>query len=330
MEKVGKISDARDFVANYELNQYRYSGFWVGREYEHRSEISLLKRLFALHVPDAAKRTIIDLGGAYGRLLPVYGNLFKRVLLADYSMNELHEGQVGISQSPFALKVNYVALNAYRLPFPSASIDALLSVRVMHHLKDMPLFISELFRTLKPGGIAIIEFANKNHILALIRNFLRGNLKYISEPILQVQHDQESAQGTREGQIPIMYNFSPSYIKKLSQSVGFSVDGMYACSFLRSALLKKLFPTSLLVWKESILQRFFGWLHISPSVFIVLRKKGVFEAGTGRTSFVCPTCNSPLQVREKGTFACTQGHLFKQKESSIVDLRDPRPETIDF
>jgi len=328
-----KVVDSRDFVANYELNQYSYSGFWKGREYEHLAEVHLLQRLFSRYLPDSESRRIVDLGGAYGRLLSVYGEAFKEIILADYSTRELLEGKKNIDRSAFAQKVSYMALNAYRLPLRDNTVDALLSVRVMHHLKDLPVFFQELERVLVPGGVAIIEFANKNHLLSLVRRWLKLDFAYAKEPIYRVQHQQQSSQGMKEGQVAIMYNFSPMFVNKTATAVGLTVNGMFGCSFLRIPILKKLFPTSLLLFKEKVLQKFFGKWLITPSVFAVFQKPGKFvqsaETPTQSNQLQCPTCGETLALHD-AAYTCPSRHVFVQKNAAIIDLRDPPPESVDF
>jgi ubiquinone/menaquinone biosynthesis C-methylase UbiE len=329
-----KVADSRDYIANYELNQYSYQGFWVGREYEHLAEVNLLHSLFRRYVPQSDSRTLVDLGGAYGRLLPMYGNLVKGVVLADYSTHELLTGKKRIDNTSFAENVGYVALNAYRLPFKNNSVDSLLSVRVMHHLRDLPLFIHELERVLVPGGVAIIEFANKNHILSLVKRWAKFDFSYSSKPVLQVAHMEESSQGMKEGQVAIMYNFSPKFVKKTMEDAGLVVKKMSGCSFLRLRFLKKIVPVGLLLFKEKLLQQLFGWFLITPSVFIVVEKAGKFVSSPAESLLTvnrlqCPTCGS--EVRENsGVLTCIRGHVFPQRIEGVVDLRDPRPEKVDF
>lgn len=324
-------NEAKDFIANYELNEYRYSNFWGGREYEHKAEVNLLHRLFRKYLPDLAVRTIMDLGGAYGRLSPLYERQAKNIILADYSTSELQDGITNIKDSDYQGKYSFLALNAYKIPLKNDSLDALLSVRVMHHLRDINLFWEELGRVLVPGGIAVVEFANKNHIVAVIRNILKGKFfSYLKQDILQVGH-QQTSQGMKDGQVSIMYNFSPAHIKKLSRDNNVEIEGMFACSFLRSTLLKRLFPVSLLLAVENVLQLLFGWLLITPSVFIVLRKPGNFVPHNEslQTQLRCPICYGELTSAQQ-TYNCENKHAFSQAKPGIVDLRDPRPEEVDF
>lgn len=328
-------SDSKDFVANYELNDYRYQEFWKGRQYEHESEVLLLRKLLKKHIPDLAQRNIMDLGGAYGRLSFLYEKDAKGVILADYSTAELKEGISRISKLPEQKKFSFVALNAYKLPYKNNSLQALLSVRVMHHLKNIELFWEELARTLSPGGVAIIEFANKNHILALVRHAFKFKLlQYIKVNTIQVGH-QQTSQGMKEGQVSIMYNFSPSYLAKLTQKFGLELEGRYSCSFFRHRAFKKYIPHTLLLSLEKLAQSLFGWTQITPSVFFVVRKPLTFteankiESTELQESLCCPLCYSEVAHNSTG-YVCTQGHEFQSSEDVIVDLRDPRPSEITF
>ncbi len=324
--------DAKDFVANYELNDYRYSAFWVGREYEHESEVLLLNRLIAQYLPDLKERRIIDLGGAYGRLAPIYSHA-KEIVLADYSTGELKDGQKRLQKVSYASKLKYVALNAYRLPFAENSIDALLSVRVMHHLKDANIFLQQLATALVPGGVAIIEFAHKNHLLSLLKNLFRGKLRsFLSQQILEVNHRADS-QGvaTEKGQISIMYNFSFEYFRDNAIKSGLRVEGVYPCSFLRLGFLKKRFKVATLLKFENFLQRFLSFLRVTPSLFIVLSKNGRFEPSSLslEETLQCPTCSTQVKSA-KESLKCVNGHDFPQSQKDIIDLRDPRPEEVNF
>ncbi|MCC7304003.1 class I SAM-dependent methyltransferase [bacterium] len=322
----------KDFIANYEMNNYKYSDFWIGREYEHEAEIFLLQNIVKKHLPDLQERELVDLGGAYGRLLTVYGKQAKRIVLADYSTNELRQGLSNVMHSPIKGKISFLALNAYKMPFGDNTVDALLSVRVMHHLKDIHLFFSDLARVLKPGGKAIIEFANKNHLLSLFRHAKKLDLSsFLREDVTQVTHRKDS-QGIKTGQLSIMYNFSYKYIKEKAQVVGLGVEASYACSFLRSTFFKHIFDTPTLLKLESVFQKLFCWTRITPSVFIVLSKKGEFIAtdDSVMAKLFCPTCSAALKKANAGCLSCPNGHEFQQNNSEIIDLRDPRPEVIDF
>lgn len=321
-----------DFVANYELNSYKYSNFWKDREYEHKSEVMLLEKLFRKFLPDLNIRVIMDVGGAFGRLTPSYAPQAKHVILADYSAHELTEGVANIQGKPFASKISFLALNAYKMPLKDESLGALLSVRVMHHLKTPELFFGEVSRVLTPGGVAIVEFAHKNHILALFKALIKGKIQeFLATSVTEVSHKADS-QGIAAGQISLMYNFSLSYLEDVAKTAGLDVAGVYSCSFLRIPLLKKIVPMPFLLLAEQILQNLFFWTHITPSLFLVLKKPGTYIPSAMwnmETQLVCPTCQTKV-IQQNGALLCIQGHSFVQKYPSVVDLRDPRPETVTF
>jgi len=323
--------DPRNYIANYEMNNYSYGAFWKGREYEHGAELNLLTFLFKKYLPDLGKRRIVDIGGAYGRLAPLYAHTAKETIIADYSTKELLSGLTGL-KGTYGKNIKYLALNAYKMPFKDRSIDSVLSVRVMHHLKDTDIFFKELYRVLSPGGVAIIEFAHKDHIVALFRALLSFKLlSFLKKKRIAVSHKSEASQGIQEGQVAIMYNFSVKSIKRIAKDMGFEVKGVYACSFFRSTLLKRFLKAPFLLKVEKIMQKFFGWLKITPSIFIVLRRPGIFT--TKKQSFEnilgCPICGKDF-TKSTEKYVCKSKHVFKQKIKDIIDLRDPPPEDVTF
>lgn len=320
--------NSKDYIANYELNRYQYSEFWKDRGYEHKAEDLRIRSLLSLYLSDLSTRNIIDIGGAFGRLTYLYSEA-KNIVLMDYSTNELQEGVSHIKDLPYKEKVTFLAANAYKIPVKDGAFGAILCVRVMHHLKETSLFFAEVSRILAPGGVAIIEFANKNHILSLFRNWLRGNRGFAKQAVSAVSHNSATSQGIAHGQESIMYNFSPQYVVETAISAGLTVKGSYSCSFLRIAALKKIFPESLLVRIESIFQKIAAHLLLTPSVFVVLQKNGQYQALSNQQMYQCPDCGAVLTIKDT-VWKCSERHTFDQKNLDIVDLRSPRPEQVTF
>ncbi len=57
-------------LADYNDKNYDYTKYWVGRDYENASEFIALERLLP-HNYDENKK-VIDVGGGFGRLLPIF------------------------------------------------------------------------------------------------------------------------------------------------------------------------------------------------------------------------------------------------------------------
>jgi len=54
-----------------------------------------------------------------------------------------------------------------------ASLDALVMVRVMHHLADVPLALKQIRRVLHSNSVAVLEYANKRNVKSVARWLLR-------------------------------------------------------------------------------------------------------------------------------------------------------------
>jgi SAM-dependent methyltransferase len=61
-----------------------------------------------------------------------------------------------------------VAGNLPPLPYPDASFDSLVSFQVIEHIQDDTLFLKEIHRVLRPGGVALITTPNRP--MSLSRN----------------------------------------------------------------------------------------------------------------------------------------------------------------
>lgn len=62
-----------------------------------------------------------------------------------------------------ALPIQIVEEFGERLPFDDNSFAVIHARQVLHHARDLPLFCSELFRVLQPGGILI---ATREHVIS--------------------------------------------------------------------------------------------------------------------------------------------------------------------
>lgn len=57
--------------------------------------------------------------------------------------------------------IEFLTGDAKKLPFPDASLDAVCCFQVLEHLPDAPGFLSEVHRTLKPGGQLFLTTPNR-------------------------------------------------------------------------------------------------------------------------------------------------------------------------
>lgn len=65
-------------------------------------------------------------------------------------------------------KVHYVKANAYELPFPNETFDAVSAMDILEHVEHPHLLIKEASRVLKKGGIFFFHTFNRNPISYLL------------------------------------------------------------------------------------------------------------------------------------------------------------------
>src|SRR5271157_6391815 len=274
-------------VCDYEGSDYQ-SSFWEqgGREYEDRVEAIALKRL----LPKSG-RLMLELGAGAGRNTPRYLG-FERIVLLDYSRTQLEQAQQRLGKSN---KYIYVAADAYRLPFVDGLFDAATMIRTLHHMADAPKALNQIWNVLVPNAIFILEFANKLNLKAMARYWLKRQVwsPFTLEPV-------EFAK--------LNFDFHPTAITKWLNELGFRVEKTLTVSHFRIGFLKRIIPTSVLVFFDSLFQwtgAFFQW---TPSVFVRTAVSSQQSAVSvplcmihyPLSLFKCPECGgAPLEERSE-------------------------------
>jgi ubiquinone/menaquinone biosynthesis C-methylase UbiE len=93
---------------------------------------------------------MLDAGGGTGRVATALRGMVREVFVADTSRGMLRHAK--------GKGLGTVCTQVESLPFPSRSIDRILMMDALHHMKDQRLAICELWRVLAPGGrILVVE-----------------------------------------------------------------------------------------------------------------------------------------------------------------------------
>lgn len=247
-------------------DSFDYPAYWIGREYEHKSEIFAIKTFL-----NKIKKinSVLEIGAGFGRLASTYSFRAKKVTLSDPSSRTLK-----VARETFRSKPNfkYIHSSIENLPkkIRKNTIDLIIIVRVLHHLKDINTAFKIINGMLKPGGYLIFEFANKKHLKARARNFLKGNFKFNKDTETT---DIRSKRAIKKGTLPFL-NYHPEKIRSVLGEFGFEVIEKRSVSNIRSSFLKRIFSTELLVFLEKNLQSIFSLLDLGPSIFVLARKRG--------------------------------------------------------
>jgi len=233
-------------VCDYEGSAYQ-TEFWTSdRRYEDSVERVALQKL----LPRTGRR-LVDIGTGFGRLANLYTG-YEQVILLDYARSLLIEARRRLGRDDRYL---YVVADLYHLPLASASVDTAVTVRVLHHIRELPRAFAEIARIVKPGGSYVLEYANKRHLKAILRWLLR---KQSENPFSEEAYEFA----------PLNFDFHPNQLEGLLEESGFQLETRLAVSTFRAAILKRLVPARLLVILDHLFQARLAPLSLSPSIFL--------------------------------------------------------------
>jgi SAM-dependent methyltransferase len=276
-------------VIDYEGSPYRRA-FWEGqgREYEDQVERLALQRLLPTHGPRLA-----EIGAGFGRLADLYQG-YEQVILFDYSRTLLKEAVQQWGSDP---RFIFVAGNLYALPLATATLDSLVMVRVMHHLADVPQALGQLRRVLHRHSVAVLEYANKRNLKAILRWLVRRQMwsPLRPEPVEFVT---------------LNFDFHPVWVAEQMATAQLAMRQQLAVSHFRIDVLKQRFDASQLAQVDSLLFRAGGRFPLAPSVFVQAvavdapRPLAVSSNQTQVTAlFRCPACGGEaFELSELGVF----------------------------
>ncbi len=303
MHEADETSDPRPEpqVMDYEGSDYQ-ERFWKqgGRDYEDLAERIALQKL----LPPAGRR-IVEFGAAFGRLADLYGG-YEQIILLDYSRSLLRQAQARLGLGG---RFVYVAANLYELPLVDGAVDSAVMVRVMHHLADVPAALTQIRRTIAPGGCFVAEYASKRHLKSIARYTLRRQTwsPFDSEPYEFV---------------PLNYDFHPAWMTEQLKQAGFSIDKERAVSNFRLPALKQLVPAHLLASADGAVQSVGARWKLTPSVFVRCSVPGERPASLPSHLFQCPECTGQLKEGINSLDCPACGRRWPVREG-LFDFKEP-------
>lgn len=245
---------------------YDYLSYWLGRGYEHKSEVYALKELLT-KIKNID--TILEVGAGFGRLVPAYNYRAKKVIISDPSSKLLK-----VARETFKDKKKYKFIHSSLENLPqklrAKSVDLLVLVRVIHHLTDLDLTFSIIKRLLADRGYLILEFPNKRNLKQIVRQMMKGNFTFASDifPL-----DLRSKRSVKNKTLPF-FNYHPDKIKDLLKEYDFDVVEIRSVSNIRSGPFKKIFASDTLLAIEKVFQKPLSFFFFGPSIFVLAQKKG--------------------------------------------------------
>lgn len=243
---------------------YDYPSYWHGRDYEHGSEIIAIRSLLE-KIPKIKK--ILEIGSGYGRLTPSYRFRAERIVLVDPSSKLLKIAKINLNVKD--IKFVHSSIENLSKKMRARSVDLIIFVRVLHHLKNPDNALKTINKLLKDKGFVVLEFANKCHFKAKVAELIHGNITF---PLEIFPRDLRSKRTKKKGSLPFL-NFHPEAMKNKLEEAGFKIIEERSVSNFRNSLVKKILSTAFLLSLEKYLQKPFSYIDFGPSVFILAQKK---------------------------------------------------------
>lgn len=243
---------------DYNDKSYDYTRYWDGRDYEYTAEFLALKKLLPKNME--CDKSIIDIGGGFGRLIPIFKDYFGSITVFDYSQRLLDLAsetgkQVGVN-------IRTIQGDAYKLSScTTEKFDYAAMIRVSHHLDDLQSVFEQIHGVLNENGIFILEIANKIHFKSVFKNLLKGNFKYFNLDSVSVATKDVT-----------FLNHHPKKIEKMLKEVGFKIEKRLSVSNFRNPAVKKVSSVKTLLKFENMTQGFLSSFYFGPSIFYKLTK----------------------------------------------------------
>ena len=292
-------SESPRSICDYEGSGYR-EDFWVGqgREYEDLAERIALAKLLP-----ARGRRLLEIGAGFGRLADMYAG-YDEVVLLDFSRSLLQQAQAGLGGDP---RFTFVAADLYDLPFFANQFDAVVMIRVIHHLVDVSQALRQVGHVLAGDGSFILEFANKRNLKAVAR-YLLGRQKW--SPF-----DREPYEF-----VGLNFDFHPQWMEDRLGEAGLRAEKERTLSHFRMPALKRVVSPR---W----LARFDGWVQptgalwkLSPSIMVRARHINPPPA-IDSPLLRCLACGRGELVARDGPLCCQAcGHMWPIRDG-IYDFK---------
>jgi SAM-dependent methyltransferase len=285
-------------ICDYENSSWR-TEFWRGRDYEDRAErIALAKML-----PMRGAR-LCEIGAGFGRLADFYRG-YERVILIDYAVSMLREAREKIGDDS---RFIFAAADIYNLPLADHSLDTAVTVRVLHHLTDVPRAFAEIARAVRPQGKYLTEFANKRNLKSILRYALTRRLP---NPFALEPHEF----------VKLNFDFHPRYIEQNLRAVDFVPQDRRAVSIFRIAALKRIVPAQILATLDGFLQHPTAGLQISPSIFVRAQSRKAGLPQLNPELWRCPVCGSTDIDEAHDALTCRSCHRRYPIVDGIIDFK---------
>jgi len=226
-----------------------YEQFWRGPAKQYLDELEHAIVAHALPGGDS----VVEVGAGFGRLGSSYVGKYRHVHMVEPASNLRAAAERAYGQS-----VEYHDARVEELPFPDESIDAVLMVRVFHHLGDPAAAVHEIGRVLKRGGRLVFSYSNKR------------NLKRVAA--FAVEKAENPFNDKLEKYYEFLIGHNPRFVESLLESEGFQIREQFGAG-VGDKLVGAAPPIAAVLRPSLFVSRMLGTLKIAPIQFLVAEKR---------------------------------------------------------
>ncbi len=278
---------------------FDYTAFW---KEPGRANLDVLEHWVVSKLLPARGRRVLDAGCAHGRMASSYIGRFDESVLMDPAWSQLEAARDRVGP-----RGTFVAADLLALPFAPGAFDAVITVRVLHHIQDwMPVF-SAVREALAEGGVWVFNISNKR------------NLKRIARYALARRGGSPFEEGF-EQYGDLSYGCHPGDADRLMRNAGLTPVAWRGVGVMdkvasRAGSLARLVP------KGRSLSYPLGWVRVAPSEFCAARGgDAVAPSEVSVELFRCPQCGSALSSNEAGHACASCGRVYPLRDG-IHDFR---------
>lgn len=150
-------------------------------------------------------RDVLDLGCAGGFMAEALALRGANVTGIDPAEDAIDAARAHARES--GLRIGYDVGVGEALPYESASFDALVCVDVLEHVADLAKVLSEVVRTLRPGGLFLFDTINRNPLarlatITIAEDVLRLLPRGTHDPAMFIRPTELRAAMQRAGLVP--------------------------------------------------------------------------------------------------------------------------------
>jgi ubiquinone/menaquinone biosynthesis C-methylase UbiE len=278
-----------------------YEQFWNGSQKRNLDELEhaiVRKLLFN------SGRRIIDIGCGYGRLADCYLGRFQQVIMVDGSMSLLHQAFERTRGQAI-----YIASDVTHLPFRTASFDAVMMIRVFHHMEDSRACLSEMHRLLCCDGRFVFSYMNKRNARRVIRWLIGA-------------HTENPFTTDPDGVGSTFISHHPKAVHRMLCESGFSSVQYHGVGVLDRLAGRFGFGGRWIGMAER-LAPFFARFKIAPWILCqatVNENLNLIDAQGMDDLLQCPSCGGRLS-EDRGGYLCLVCKRHYPIEDGIIDLR---------